>query len=362
MAIGTTVKVGFDGNAVSKGLASLTGKFRALGGVVGRMGRQVAIGGARRTGATLIGLISDIVMSIPNKVTELETLSASIRNIARDSSMAESEVIAMMKALELSGMNTDLAADTFREFATKMGEAMKEVDSEPMKALMDLGIFQNDIKGRGLGEQIQLFADAIKNFKGSQQDLAFIMDRFLGGDLGLRAISFFQDYNSKMEEGRRLTDNYSKQMVRATSKLQELTKLKSVISQKFAETILASINLNPSSPAYLVKKLENLDISGYAEKLAPIMQGMIEDPIGMFRKAFEWLREEAKKIGNYIGQGIKESLGLDKGIMGLFSQSSATPRGGEKLSPMMASIEANTRMTTDMLRQIYRNPKPAVAV
>ena len=314
MAIGTKVKVGFDGSAVKAGVSKLSGMFKGLGKTVGRIGRQVAIGGARRGGETLFGLAMRGAQAIPAEINRLADYSAELQNVARDTKVATGEVVAMHKALQLQGMDADMAADTFREFATKMGEAAKEADSEPMKALMDLGIFQPDIRGQSVSKQMDIMAAAVKNFSGSQQDLAFIMDRFLGGDLGLKAIGFFQNYEDSMAEGARLTESFAKQLENSAGGLKDIVRLRSALSQKFSEFTLGVFGVGRGRSGGIVEAIENFDMAKKGEEFAKIMRNTfiyIRQNGGlkqMFADSIEFLKTKMQEAGELFGIGVRKGL------------------------------------------------------
>lgn len=365
MAIGSKVKLGFDGSAVKAGLSRVKSQFAGLGKVVGRIGRQVAIGGARRGGETLFGLVMRAGQAIPREIGRLADYSAELQNVARDTKVTTAEILAMTKALELNGMDTDMAADAYRELATKMGEAAKEVDSEPMKALNDLGLFQPDIKGQSVQQQMKTLAQAVQGFGGTQQDLAFIMDRFLGGDLGLKAIGFFQNYNASMEEGRRLTAGFSNQLENSADGLRDVVRLRAVVAQKFSEFALGVFGGARGQLGSLVKRLETLDIASKGERFAMVIKKAltrIEENGGlvkMFKSSLTWLREEIYGMGQQFGQGIKDTM------KDAFSPSSFFGLGGNKSkdrsTTFLDRIENHTERSTSLLERIERQ-KGAVYV
>lgn len=357
MAIGTKVKVGFDGSAVRKGLAGLTGGFTKLGRVVGRVGRQVAIGGARAAGQTIFGLLTRGATAIPQEIQRLAQYSAELRNVAKDSSIATSEVLAMQKALELQGIDTDLAADAFREFATKMGEAATDIESGPMQALRRLGMFQDEIRNVGLQDQITRFAQAVQDYSGSQQELVFILDEFLGGDLGLKAVGFFKDYNNQMKEGRRLTKGFADQLENSADDLNQVLRLRAVVGQKFSEFALGAFGAGRGQLGGLVERLERLDLAAKGEQFAKVIRNTIafireEGGIGeVLRNAFQSLKADLKVLGQEFGEGIKESLKGSVSPLQLFRGAMSK----DKSQAFIESIDANTEKTNTLLDRMSRN-------
>lgn len=361
MAIGTKVKVGMDASAVKAGIGKMTGMFKGLGRTVGRVGRQVAIGGARQAGMTIFGMAMQAGQAIPREISRLADYSAELQNVARDTKVTTSEILAMHKALELSGMDADMAADAFREMATKMGEATKDWESEPAKALRDLGVFNTDIKGKSVGEQMDVMAQAVQNFGGTQQDLAFIMDRFLGGDLGLKAIGFFQNYNASMEEGRRLTAGFSKQLEASTEGLQDVIRLRAVVAQKFSEFALGAFGGLRGRTGSLLEKLENMDIASKGEEFAAkVREGLdwISEQGGLkavLMQSLEWLKTEMIGLGEKFGEGIKGAIGGGGGLLDAINPFSGMGKGKDKSTATLDGINQNTKRTNQLLDRISRD-------
>lgn len=313
MAIGTTVKVGFDGKDVDKGLGGIHGGFAKLGKGLAGMSKQMGVGAARQIGASLFGFVTQTATAIPSRIEELAQLSKEIKNIARDSSMAESEVIALMHAFKSSGMDTDLAGDTLREFATKFGEAVQDFESEPAKALQDLKLPISEINKASLKNQINSFALAVQHYGGSQQKLAFIMDRFLGGDLGLKAIGFFQDYNKHITDGTIATEKFTRQMSEQKTKLEQVSKLRMLFEQKFDELSLAVIGETGGIGQSLSDWLQNMDIESAAKQIASFIRTIKDSTVDLFSiiqggQFSDTVNNLFRDVGKQIGEGIKDAM------------------------------------------------------
>lgn len=361
MAIGTKVKVGMDASAVQAGIGKMTGMFKGLGRTVGRVGRQVAIGGARQAGMTIFGLAMRAGQAIPREISRLADYSAELQHVARDTKVVTSELIAMHKAMELSGMDADMAADAFRELLTKVGEATRDWESEPAKALRELGVFQTDLKGKSANEQMNTLAQAIQDFGGNQNQIMDIMDRFMGGDIGQKTVGFFQDYNDVMEEGRRLTAGFSKQLEASTDGLQDVIRLRAVVAQKFSEFALGAFGVARGRTGGLIEKLERMDLAAkgeaFARKIRDTFTWIRESGglMAMFKETMTWLREEMHGLGEKFGEGIKASIGGNGGLLDAINPFSGMGKGKDKSTATLDGINQNTKRTNQLLDRISRD-------
>lgn len=361
MAIGTKVKVGMDASAVQAGIGKMTGMFKGLGQTVGRVGRQVAIGGARQAGMTIFGLAMRAGQAIPREISRLADYSAELQHVARDTKVATSEILAMHKALELNGMETDMAGDAFREFTEKMGEAVEDIQSEPAKGLRKLGIYNRDIAGKSVLEQVETVAKAIQSFEGDQQALMRVMAQFLGGDLGQKTIGFFQNYNASMEEGRRLTKGFSKQLKASTEGLRDVVRLRAVVAQKFSEFALGAFGVARGRTGGLIEKLERMDLAAkgeaFARKIRDTFTWIRESGglMAMFKQTMTWLREEMHGLGEKFGEGIKASIGGGGGLLDAINPFSGMGKEKDKSTATLDGINQNTKRTNQLLDRISRD-------
>lgn len=367
MSIGTKVRLSFDGTAVKRGLAGVSGQFKRLGSVIGRVMRQTAIGGARQAGASLFGLLFRGATAVPREVQSLALYAQELENIAGDTKTARGEIIAMHKALELVGMDTDLAGDAFREFATKMGEAIKE-ESEARKALHDLGFLASDFKGLSVIKQVQKFAQGVRDFTGDQQDLTYVMDRFLGGDLGLRMVAFFQNYNQLLGDSKDLTGDFAEGMEESVELFKEMNRVQAVGRLKFSEfalgafqgvnAILDGLGIERGG---LGKLMRDFDARGLGltvgEKIGGFFKeigagGFIDRTI-MNLKAK--LVEVFRDLGKVFAEGVKETLGESFSIKNLLPGFGARQPDNGKSTAALESIEQNTEQSTNLLRRLARD-------
>lgn len=367
MAIGTKVKLGFDGTAVKRGLAGITGQFRRLGSVVGRVFRQTAIGGARQAGASLFGMLFRGATAVPREVQSLALYAQELENVAADTKTARAEIVAMHKALELVGMDTDLAGDAFREFATKMGEAIRE-ESEARKALNDLGFLAGDFRGLSVLQQIEKFAQGVRDFQGDQQALTYIMDRFLGGDLGLKMVGFFQNYNALLGDSRDLTADFAEGMEESVDLFKELNRVQAVGRLKFSEFALGAFQGMNSildglgiERGGLEKMLRDFDARGLGVTVGEKIGGFFKefgagggiDRVIMDLKSK--LMEVFRDLGKVFAEGVKETLGESFSIKSLIPGFGAKTQEDGKSSAALEGIEQNTERSTNLLRQLARD-------
>ena len=144
------------------------------------------------------------------------------------------------------------------------------------------------------------------------------MDRFLGGDLGLKAIGFFQDYNKNIEAGTIATEKFTRQMSEQKSKLEQVSKLRMLFEQKFDELSLAVIGETGGIGQSLSDWLQNMDIESAAKQIASFIRTIKDSTVDLFSileggQFSDTVNNLFRDIGKQIGEGIKDampSLGL----------------------------------------------------
>lgn len=360
MPIGTTVKVGFDGKAVSKGLAGITRGFKKLGGVLGRIGRQTAIGGARQVGAGATNLILGGLTAVPNRVKELGMLSQSMQHLSRDTKTAKADLMALRHGFQILTGDGELATDVIREFATRLGEARLEADSTPRKALQKLGVFQPMLKNRDLVQQIEVIAhmvgryrDEIEKGTKSNQDLTFIMDDLLG-DIGPRSITFLENFAENMENGRKATGAFGDRLERSRGHLEKMTEARIKMDQAFSGFALNAAPLFADIVSGINEALDAAEKHGFFRKLEGTVQYFRAVGAGdFFKSALEGVGDFLR---NVIADGIKQGISgsaLGGGLLNMLAPKTASKDNTG------ANIEANTAAMAASLRRLTDRPMGA---
>lgn len=356
MAIGTTVKVGFDGTAVKQGLAGMTGMFRRFGGMLGGLGKQVGIGALRQGGVMAADLLTRLVTAVPEGIKETMDWAGNLTDMSAQAGVSVSKLVLMEEALRLAGASAKDTSMMLSRLKDNLYEAEKEA-GPAREALMKLGLFLPDYKDLKIDDAFELIGRQVSQLPNDFEGLESIMADLFGARMGYKMIRFFRDFEGGMRQAENNVGVFARRLDATAGGYDKMSDALGRFQMRWRETM--SIIIDQVTGLFGDDWVDQLFDFMSPEKLRQTIVYLREQISSLFTG--DLLKNSLKEAGRMIGEGIRESLGMDKGIMGLFSQSSATPRGGEKLSPMMASIEANTRMTTDMLRHIYRNPKPAVA-
>lgn len=218
--IGTTLKLGFDGTSVARGLSS-------VGKLVGNFGRQIAIGGARQIGARMTDTLGRALSYIPDMLGNTLDWAGEVNDMANQTGIAAERFIQLQEALRLSGAE---GADTSR-MISMMAKNIQEAAANggpAAEALQKIGLRAQDLKnlnvdemfytiGRRIAElnkttvtpftmwnnDANAFTEHTVETTESLENMESIMSDIFGGKMGFKLIRFFKDFDGSMAQARR---------------------------------------------------------------------------------------------------------------------------------------------------------------
>ena len=187
MAIGTKVKVGFDGSAVKRGLSGLKSGFAGMGRMLGRGLKAGAIAGG--VGAvTALGLALKGALGIKDLADYTSTLS----DMAVQTGISVSRLVKMEEAMRLAGVPAKDTSRVLSTLAANIQEAQEEAGMA-RDAFHDLGIFMNDIEGKDVEEVFMKIGKAIASGGDDIKNLERSMEGLFGARIGYGLLRLFKN-------------------------------------------------------------------------------------------------------------------------------------------------------------------------
>ena len=368
--VGETIKIGFDGTSVKRGMSGIMGGFNKLGRGIGRATRQVGIGAARRMGSDLFGVILHGLKAIPNELDSLSKLNKEMKSMGESTGIAAKSYLALRSAIaKTTGLDPDEAVDFIRDISERVGEAAADPKSTPSQGLNALGFSQREIRSLALEDpaiQLERIAGAFKRIKEStgSSNAMFQINEVLG-EIGKKMIPLFLNWDEGMESATERTKGLHEQIERMGDGLESIFDIKAAIGLKFSELALSlfegvkSAGVEAKSIAEWINSIKISEMAKGAGKFIADQMNQIKT-----QGIFEWIKNKLSEIGTWLAEviggaiklGVENSKDLIKDLM-----PSLNPFKGLKwpsFKPDKSSadngkgIERNTGETNNILRRI----------
>lgn len=344
MAIGTTVKVGFDATQVRAGFAGLKGMFAgAMRGF-----RQVGIGAARQVGAGVTDLVGRIVMAIPQGIKETADWAGNLTDMSAQTGVAVSKLVLMEEALRLAGAS---AADTSRiisVLADNLNEA-RMAEGPAREALNKLGFLAEDFADIPIDKAFEMIgkraAELPKDFRG----LEGIMADIFGARMGYKLIRFFRDFDGGMAQAENNVGTFARRLDATAGGYDQMSDALGRFQMRWRETM--SIIIDQGTGVFGTDWVDSMFDSLSPEKVRQSLVFLREEISGLFKgDGFSGI---FKGIGRSIGEGVMESVGdsipfgTSGGLFNMF-KGNKKAEGANEISKLISQGETQT----GLLRQI----------
>jgi hypothetical protein len=348
MAIGTTVKVGFDATQVKSGFSALKSMFSgALRGF-----RQVGIGAARQVGAQVTDLLGRVIMAIPQGIKDTADWADNLNDMSNQTGVAVSKLVLMEEALRLSGAE---AADTSRMIsmlASNLHEAQMEA-GPARDALNKLGLFMPDMAGLSVDQAFEKIGRQVATLPNDFKGLEGIMSDLFGAKMGFKLIRFFRDYDGGMKQATNNVGAFASRIEVSAEAYGKLNDAAGRFEMRWRETMAVVLD-------ELVAMFGDDWLDQMFDFFAP---EKIRAGIAFLKTAFtdfaKWASEGGfktifKDIGRAIGEGVMESM---KGILPFGTSGGAIDylKGlmpGAKTDDKTSKLISQGDMQVALLRQI----------
>ena len=351
--IGTKLVVGFDGKAVKSGLAG-------IGGMMGRLGRQIAIGGARQVGAQMTDLLGKIVMALPEAVNETMDWAGSLVDLSKQTGMTTKDLMILSEAMRNAGAEGMDAGRMIGTMRKNLYESSKEQEGDVVDALRALGLRGTGLESLGPMEQFQKIMAALNSTMGSMDpgQLEKITTALFGGKLGLKGIALFKDFAAGLAYSEKSLGKLSDT---APETLEALDALGDTMGR--FSTIKRGLTMNLMEGFLGVNGMKGA--TGVVDDLFGKLiaaGGEFRNLGASVRSAFDSLMTRVsaeggfggaisaifRDLGKTIGEGIREGVGGLKGM--LFPGIPGDGKTSMNNAPLLHEAET----TNELLSRIYR--------
>jgi len=237
MAIGTTVKVGWDASAVKSGMGSLRGIF---GGAM-RGFRQAGIGAARQAGVNIMEMIGNALMAGP----KLAEYAGDMVDFAARTRVSVADLVVLEEALSLAGAKGADTSRMLQMLADNLYEATQNV-GPARDALNKLGFSGAEFVKLPIDKAFEKIGRKVGTLPDDFEGLEGIMSDLFGAKGGLRMISFFRDFDGGMEQARKNAEPFAKDIGENAVALDELSEKASAWKYAWKSFVLQGMKTMPA--------------------------------------------------------------------------------------------------------------------
>lgn len=347
MAIGTTVKVGFDATAVRAGFGALQGMFSgAMRGI-----RQVGIGAARQVGARATDLLGRILMAVPEGIRDALEYGDELNDLSANTGVAVGKLIELQEALRLGGAEFRDTNKVLAKFKQNLDEA-KEGAGPAREALHKLGLRMTDIKELSLEQAFEKIGRQIGSLPADMVGLEDAMSELFGFAAGAKLRGFFRNYDENIERARKNTASFAESMGNSAGSYGKMNDAIGRFQMRWIQTMGIVIDEARAlfGDDWIDELFDFMDPAKVRAFLSQIKAGATEmfDYFagGGFKSMF-------RDFGKMIGEGIMESLkqfnpfGTGGGLFKIFGG------GGKETSSVdFSKMLMQGESQTALLRQI----------
>lgn len=351
--IGTTLKLGFDGTAVSRGLGRVS---RGLGA----FGKQFAIGAMQRVGHRMTDLMGRLVMAVPQALKETADWASNMTDMATQTGVSVEKLVLLEEKLRLAGASARDTSRIISTLAASLQEA-RDTGGAPYEALQRLGFTGFDFKDMPIDQAFDEIGRRVASVGGDIDGLEKSMEDLFGARIGFGLLRFYKDMEVNTDRAKKNVADFARSMERVAPRL-----------DTFADSLGRWENFKRGLSSIAMDEMFRLTGGeGFAnnlfdrlnpEKLRPKISEFF-NLVGRNLEAF--LSQDLSKsfgdlfrnIGRSIGDGIRDSIGDMFSIKNLNpfkfpwtgGKTSATDAGKNAVS----ELESQTALLRDIKKEAF---------
>lgn len=304
MAIGTTVKVGFDGEEVKRGFAGLKNGFSAIGRT---MGKGAALVGGMMAAQTLEG----IIIKAATGTNELADFAGAAEDVALQTGSTVSEIIRLNRALELAGAQVDAGrmlstlADNMYD-ATHGGEELQDT-------FFKIGLSAAELAKMKPIDQFKTVMQSLSQYQGSIGELSDITEKIFGAKMGMQVIRLFKNADVMTNEMGADVAAFAKNVENSAGKLGSFSDQVSRLKYLWRSLNLAGFELFGGNGEYMKAIFDTIDdLINFREfaKVGAVLKAEFAKALEVFNESafMDTIRNAIKSLGDAFGEGVKGSL------------------------------------------------------
>jgi hypothetical protein len=322
MAIGTTVKVGFDGEEVKRGFAGLKNGFSAIGRT---MGKGAALVGGMMAAQTLEG----IIIKAATGTNELADFAGAAEDVALQTGSTVSEIIRLNRALELAGAQVD-AGRMLSTLADNMYDATHG-GTELQNTFAKIGLSAAELAQMKPIDQFKTIMQTLAQYQGSIGELSDITETIFGAKMGMQIIRLFKNADVMTNQMGADVAAFAKNVENSAGKLGSFSDQVSRLKYLWRSLNLAGFELFGGNGEYMKALFDTLDdLINFREfaKVGAVLKAEFAKALEVFNESafMDTIRNAIKSLGDAFGEGFKDSI---KGSLPFLS-SVSNPFGGSK--------------------------------
>lgn len=300
MAIGTTVKVGFDASAVRSGMGGLRGLFSGtMRGL-----RQTGIGAARQVGVNIMEALGNALMAGP----QLADYAGDMVDFAARTRVSVADLVVLEEALSLAGAKGADTSRMLQMLADNLYEATQNV-GPARDALNKLGFSGAEFVKLPIDKAFEKIGRKVGTLPDDFEGLEGIMSDLFGAKGGLRMISFFRDLDGGMKQARTNAKPFADDLSANAVALDELSEKASAWKYAWKSFVLQGMKTIPAILDSGFKDLGIFDTAKHQQVWKGIGDAMVSGIKAIQNGELPTLFADLfKAAGVQIGEGIKASL------------------------------------------------------
>lgn len=343
--IGTTFKLGFDGTAVSRGLSG-------LGGVLGRFGRQIGIGAARKIGYGLTDMIGRLIMSVPLATKELLDWGGEMTDLSAQTKMTTDDLMVMQEALRMAGFKGN-ATNAIVQLKKNLYDASQGAE-EAQWALNQIGIGGSDLLGMPVMDSLKIIGREMSKLAENDPRMEKIQMALFGGRAGKEFLKFFADFDGNMNIAKKNVGDFAKRSKdllpiydAISDNLGRWDMVKKDLTSSMLEGLLGMDGLQSAASA-VDRMMDSIrDMGGPMRELGQALREIfmvfkeLIDKHGIMGALMETMSAAGSAFGDALAESIRDAMNPMSGMF-----------GGGKKKPKAP----DTRSMSERLRGFYGLP------
>jgi len=341
MAIGTSVKVGFDGSEVKKGFGGISGAFKSIG-------KGMAIG----AGAMMSKSLLDLGLKLATGIDQLADFAGAAQDTALQVGSTTTEIMELDRALELAGTNLGDSGTILLKMKDSIYE-MSHDGQDLQKSFGALGLTFADLKGKTVMEQFRTIGDAMKSMGENSDDADKAINDIFGNKIYKGLLKLFKNqdvFAQANSETKKLSNNIEQiqdDLGATQDQFQRIPYLWRSLNAAIVKTMGINGNFWKNLFDGFDKELNEGDFSKLGYLLKSEFAKALEVIAGI--GALDIFKNFFRDIGKYIGEGISSALPKLPSLPSL-----PTWLGGDGGKTSMIDPISEIQRTNSLLEKIYR--------
>lgn len=339
MAIGTTVKVGFDGNEVKKGFGGIKSVFSS-------MGKGMAMG----AGAMMSKSLVDLALKAITGIDALADFAGEAQDTALMVGSSTEEIIKLNRALDLAGSELDAG-----KMLSNLNVALFDAShggTELQEKLAKLKLTMGDFRGKTTMDSFNMIGKKAAESKMEIGELDDTLRDLFGGKIGPQLIMLFKN-NNVLEQAEQEVGALAHSLglsADAIGKVQDQFKRIPYLWRAYNLNLFNGIQEAFGTDwvkdvfDFATDLIDPEGIRSVVKDLRDFFNEMSTGE-GLFTNIFDKLVESFSALGKTIGEGLMESLKGSFSLGNIF--------GGGKTTQIDPIKEI--QRTNEILSRIYRD-------